>query len=156
MYPQTSGTSSPGAIQGQTTGPAGVIRVPPLTPPDVEKFTSLFEKSGAVDGILPGRPSFNIASMADRQQEKLRRAYSYARSCPPRPSRRSGGLPTGREEECSGQLSLLLLCTSSPRARMAPYPHCLRFFPLDYTKWQLDGLRPATGLTGDRRAVAVL
>jgi hypothetical protein len=31
-----------------------MIRVPSLTPQDVDKFTALFEKSGAVDGLLQG------------------------------------------------------------------------------------------------------
>jgi len=31
-----------------------MIRVPNLTPQDVDKFAALFEKSGAVDGLLQG------------------------------------------------------------------------------------------------------
>lgn len=31
-----------------------MIRVPNLMPQDVDKFTILFEKSGAVDGLLQG------------------------------------------------------------------------------------------------------
>ena len=31
-----------------------MIRVPPLLPHDVDKFTALFEKSGAVEGMLQG------------------------------------------------------------------------------------------------------
>ncbi|KAI5787244.1 hypothetical protein EDC01DRAFT_749957 [Geopyxis carbonaria] len=77
-------TSSPPlpALSNQQTGPAGMIRVPPLTPPDLEKFSALFEKSGASDGILQGglaREIFQrsklptptliqIWNLADRQQ----------------------------------------------------------------------------------------
>ena len=31
-----------------------VIRVPPITPQDVDRFSSLFENAGAVDGLLQG------------------------------------------------------------------------------------------------------
>ena len=62
MYPPPPTTSSPTLppIQQQTSGPPGVIRVPPLMPQDVEKFTALFEKSGAVDGILQGQQAREI------------------------------------------------------------------------------------------------
>lgn len=35
-------------------GASGPIRVPPLQPDDVNKFVSLFDKSGASNGIMPG------------------------------------------------------------------------------------------------------
>ena len=34
--------------------PAGAIRVPPLNPEDTNKFASLFDKSGSVNGVIPG------------------------------------------------------------------------------------------------------
>jgi epidermal growth factor receptor substrate 15 len=53
--PPTTTSPPPPVIPNQPTGPAGgMIRVPPLTPQDVEKFTLLFEKSGATDGLLQG------------------------------------------------------------------------------------------------------
>lgn len=56
VYPTgpSSNSPPPPVIPPQPTGPAGMIRVPPLMPQDVEKFTALFEKSGAIDGLLQG------------------------------------------------------------------------------------------------------
>ena len=39
-------------IQQQNSGP---IRVPPLSPDRVSQYTSLFEESGAQNGVLPGK-----------------------------------------------------------------------------------------------------
>src|SRR5689334_23156305 len=43
----------PGSIQPQMSG--GPIRVPPLTPAKALEYSSLFEKSGAQNGILSGQ-----------------------------------------------------------------------------------------------------
>lgn len=43
-----AGASSP------PPGATGSVRVPPLNPDDVVKFTSLFEKSGGTNGIISG------------------------------------------------------------------------------------------------------
>ena len=54
---QTSGGSIPAAaqpLQQQNSG-TGPIRVPPLTPDRVSQYTSLFEESGAQNGVLPGK-----------------------------------------------------------------------------------------------------
>ena len=40
------------ALQAQSSG--GPIRVPPLTPEKVVEYNSHFERSGAVNGMLPG------------------------------------------------------------------------------------------------------
>lgn len=62
VYPSPPTTSSPPpppppvttVIGPQPTGPSAMIRVPPLMPQDVDRFTALFEKSGAVDSLLQG------------------------------------------------------------------------------------------------------
>lgn len=49
--PQTTGS-----IQPQMSG-NGPIRVPPLVPAKVAEYAGLFEKSGAVNGVLSGNTS---------------------------------------------------------------------------------------------------
>lgn len=50
-----SSPRDPGTTAGATSPPPGApIRVPPLNPEDVNKFTSLFEKSGVQGGVMPG------------------------------------------------------------------------------------------------------
>lgn len=53
LQPQLSG------LQPQTSG-SGPIRVPPLNPAKAAEYAGLFEKSGAVNGLLsgesPGQP----------------------------------------------------------------------------------------------------
>ncbi|KAA8894505.1 hypothetical protein FN846DRAFT_900891 [Sphaerosporella brunnea] len=59
--PATASPPPPAGIPTQPTGPTGgMIRVPPLIPQDVEKFTLLFEKSGATDGLLQGSVARDI------------------------------------------------------------------------------------------------
>ncbi|KAF8540772.1 hypothetical protein BDD12DRAFT_879918 [Trichophaea hybrida] len=58
--PTTSSPPPPPVLPTQPTGPGGMIRVPPLLPQDVERFTALFEKSGVVDGILQGNIARDI------------------------------------------------------------------------------------------------
>jgi epidermal growth factor receptor substrate 15 len=45
---------STGALQPQISG-SGPIRVPPLAPAKAAEYAGLFEKSGAVNGVLSGR-----------------------------------------------------------------------------------------------------
>jgi epidermal growth factor receptor substrate 15 len=51
--PQTTGPLQP-QISGQ-----GPIRVPPLTPAKASEYAGLFEKSGAVNGVLSGMLLFD-------------------------------------------------------------------------------------------------
>ena len=44
---------APGPLQPQASG--GAIRVPPLVPDKVSQYTSLFEESGAQNGLLSGK-----------------------------------------------------------------------------------------------------
>ncbi|PWW72306.1 hypothetical protein C7212DRAFT_348215 [Tuber magnatum] len=60
----------PSASQPAIPGP-GMIRVPPLTPQDVEKFTGLFERNGAIDGYLPGDIAKGIFQRAKLPNQTL-------------------------------------------------------------------------------------
>jgi epidermal growth factor receptor substrate 15 len=51
----------PPQLQAQSSG--GPIRVPPLTPDKANEYSSLFEKSGAQNGILSGKHVLNIQAM---------------------------------------------------------------------------------------------
>jgi epidermal growth factor receptor substrate 15 len=55
--PQPAGFSpqTTGPIQPQISG-QGPIRVPPLVPAKAAEYAGLFEKSGAVNGVLSGKP----------------------------------------------------------------------------------------------------
>ncbi|KAL7270330.1 hypothetical protein RUND412_006966 [Rhizina undulata] len=75
--PPTTATPPP-PVQPQATGPTGMIRVPPLTPQDVERFTGLFEKSGAVDGVLPGDAAKSIFQKAKLPNHTLGLIWSLA------------------------------------------------------------------------------
>jgi epidermal growth factor receptor substrate 15 len=57
-YPPQPASFSPqttGPIQPQISG-QGPIRVPPLVPAKAAEYAGLFEKSGAVNGVLSGKP----------------------------------------------------------------------------------------------------
>lgn len=49
--PQAQAQAQAQPLQAQNSGP---IRVPPLTPDKVAQYSSLFEESGAQDGMLSG------------------------------------------------------------------------------------------------------
>lgn len=46
-------------LQAQSSG--GPIRVPPLTPDKVAQYSSLFEESGAQNGVLSGSEVLHVA-----------------------------------------------------------------------------------------------
>lgn len=109
MYPPPATSSSPTLppIQSQQSGPPGVVRVPPLMPQDVEKFTALFEKSGAADGILQGQQAreifqrsklptqtlIQIWNLADRQQRGALGAAEFVVAMHLITCSKSGALP---------------------------------------------------------------
>ncbi|KAL9034501.1 MAG: hypothetical protein Q9214_007016, partial [Letrouitia sp. 1 TL-2023] len=62
-------------IQPQTSGP---IRVPPLLPDKVAQYSSLFEGSGAQDGLLPGETAKQIFERAQLSNEVLGRIWNLA------------------------------------------------------------------------------
>lgn len=73
----TGGNQPPAsAIQPQTSG--NLIRVPPLTPDKVAQFATLFERSGAEDGILPGDQAKQIFERAGLPNETLGRIWNLA------------------------------------------------------------------------------
>ncbi|RFU32654.1 hypothetical protein B7463_g3671, partial [Scytalidium lignicola] len=67
----------PGALQPQGSG-SGPIRVPPLTPDKVAQYSALFEKSGAVNGVLPGEQAKQIFERAGLPNEILGRIWNLA------------------------------------------------------------------------------
>ncbi|KAH7058928.1 hypothetical protein B0J12DRAFT_378350 [Macrophomina phaseolina] len=88
-----SGAAAPGPITPQMSGP---IRVPPLTPDRAAQYATLFDKSGAVNGVLPGtRP----------------RTYSRRQGYQMRLLAVSGRSRTQNSEVLWASLSLSLLCT---------------------------------------------
>lgn len=50
-----------GGLQPQMSG-SGPIRVPPLPPAKAAEYAGLFEKSGAQNGILSGKPASSICA----------------------------------------------------------------------------------------------
>lgn len=69
--PQTAGPLRP-----QTSG--GPIRVPPLAPDKVNQYSSLFEESGAQNGVLPGESAKQIFERAQLPNEVLGRIWNLA------------------------------------------------------------------------------
>ncbi|KZF20589.1 hypothetical protein L228DRAFT_253800 [Xylona heveae TC161] len=65
-----------GGIQPQSSG--GPIRVPPLTPEKANEYASLFEKSGAQNGVLPGETAKQIFERARLPNEVLGRIWNLA------------------------------------------------------------------------------
>ncbi|KAI5819108.1 hypothetical protein BZA77DRAFT_291111 [Pyronema omphalodes] len=80
VYPSgpSSNSPPPPVIPPQATGPAGMIRVPPLMPQDVEKFTALFEKSGAIDGLLQGTIARDIFQRSKLSNAQLIQIWNLA------------------------------------------------------------------------------
>ncbi|KAI5841947.1 hypothetical protein DFP73DRAFT_608896 [Morchella snyderi] len=65
--------------QAQLSGPGGgMIRVPPITIQDVERFTGLFEKSGAQDNVLPGDVAKSIFQRAKLPNQTLGLIWNLA------------------------------------------------------------------------------
>lgn len=71
IQPQLSGT-----IQPQMSG--GPIRVPPLSPAKAAEYAGLFEKSGAVNGLLGGENAKQIFEKARLPNETLGRIWNLA------------------------------------------------------------------------------
>lgn len=67
----------PSAIQPQLSG-TGPIRVPPLTPEKVNQYSTLFEKSGASNGVLAGEQAKNIFERAGLPNDILGRIWNLA------------------------------------------------------------------------------
>lgn len=67
----------PSALQPQGSG-SGPIRVPPLTPDKAGQYASLFEKSGAQNGQLPGEQAKQIFERAGLPNEVLGRIWNLA------------------------------------------------------------------------------
>ena len=81
--PGPSTPSSPsgnfaGPLRPQTSGGAGPIRVPPLTPDKVSQYSSLFEESGAQNGVLLGDTAKQIFVRAQLPNEVLARIWNLA------------------------------------------------------------------------------
>ena len=82
------GPSSPSSPSGNFPGPlrphhsgganAGPIRVPPLTPDKVHQYSSLFEESGAQNGMLSGETARQIFERAQLPNEVLGRIWNLA------------------------------------------------------------------------------
>lgn len=70
--PQTTGS-----IQPQTSG-NGPIRVPPLLPAKAAEYAGLFEKSGAVNGVLSGENAKEIFEKARLPNEVLGRIWNLS------------------------------------------------------------------------------
>ncbi|KAI9853198.1 MAG: hypothetical protein M1838_000054 [Thelocarpon superellum] len=64
------------ALQPQSSG--GPIRVPPLTPEKVAEYSSLFEKSGAQNGVLAGDQAKQIFERARLPNDVLGRIWNLA------------------------------------------------------------------------------
>ena len=83
-----SGPSNPTSPSGNFTGPlppqnsggasSGPIRVPPLTPDKVNQYSSLFEDSGAHNGVLVGDTAKQIFERAQLPNEVLGRIWNLA------------------------------------------------------------------------------
>ena len=81
--PGPSTPSSPsgnfsGPLRPQSSGGAGPIRVPPLTPEKVSQYSSLFEESGAHNGTLSGDTAKQIFERAQLPNEVLGRIWNLA------------------------------------------------------------------------------
>ncbi|KAL9066259.1 MAG: hypothetical protein Q9157_007209 [Trypethelium eluteriae] len=63
-------------LQPQSSG--GPIRVPPLTPDKVNEYSSLFEKSGAQNGVLSGESAKQIFEKARLPNDVLGRIWNLA------------------------------------------------------------------------------
>ncbi|KAL6708329.1 hypothetical protein ACN47E_003253 [Coniothyrium glycines] len=70
--PQTTGQ-----IQPQISG-SGPIRVPPLTPAKASEYAGLFDKSGAVNGLLSGENAKEIFEKARLPNEVLGRIWNLS------------------------------------------------------------------------------
>jgi epidermal growth factor receptor substrate 15 len=70
--PQTTGS-----IQPQMSG-SGPIRVPPLVPAKAAEYAGLFEKSGAVNGVLSGENAKEIFEKARLPNEVLGRIWNLS------------------------------------------------------------------------------
>ncbi|KAF2640874.1 hypothetical protein P280DRAFT_490263 [Massarina eburnea CBS 473.64] len=71
LQPQLSG------LQPQMSG-SGPIRVPPLAPAKAAEYSGLFEKSGAVNGLLSGENAKQIFEKARLPNETLGRIWNLA------------------------------------------------------------------------------
>lgn len=79
--PSPSSANFAGPLRPQNSGagaPAGPIRVPPLTPDKVNQFSSLFEESGAQNGVLSGDTAKQIFERAQLPNEILGRIWNLA------------------------------------------------------------------------------
>ncbi|KAK8151964.1 hypothetical protein BC567DRAFT_268064 [Phyllosticta citribraziliensis] len=73
--PAPAGPPAQSPITPQMSGP---IRVPPLTPDKAAQYAGLFEKSGAVNGLLPGEMAKTIFEKARLPNETLGRIWGLA------------------------------------------------------------------------------
>ncbi|TGZ76987.1 hypothetical protein EX30DRAFT_388717 [Ascodesmis nigricans] len=79
QYPPAPGASPPmPSLQAQATGAGAVLRLPQLMPQDVEKFTSIFEQSGAVDGVLQGTDARDIFQRSKLPTQLLIQIWNLA------------------------------------------------------------------------------
>lgn len=75
--PQGFSPQNTGPIQPQISG-QGPIRVPPLTPAKASEYAGLFEKSGAVNGVLSGEIAKEIFEKARLPNEVLGRIWNLS------------------------------------------------------------------------------
>ncbi|KAH6642361.1 hypothetical protein C7974DRAFT_99987 [Boeremia exigua] len=75
--PQGFSPQNTGPIQPQVSG-QGPIRVPPLTPVKASEYAGLFEKSGAVSGVLSGENAKEIFEKARLPNEVLGRIWNLS------------------------------------------------------------------------------
>lgn len=78
MQPVAAQNSGPPASPTQSGPPP--IRVPPLTPDKVGKYSALFEKSGSENGMLPGPVAKQIFERAGLPNEVLGRIWNLSDS----------------------------------------------------------------------------
>lgn len=89
--PQGFSPQTTGPIQPQISG-QGPIRVPPLVPAKASEYAGLFEKSGAVNGVLSGMnvPLRTLHHQLTTLQARMQRRSSRRRDCPTKSSVASG------------------------------------------------------------------
>ncbi|KAG8526129.1 uncharacterized protein KY384_000122 [Bacidia gigantensis] len=80
--PRFDGITTPGPLPSAAAPlqqqNSGAIRVPPLTVDRVAQYTSLFEESGAQNGVLPGETAKSIFERAQLPNETLGRIWALA------------------------------------------------------------------------------
>lgn len=106
-----------GSLQPQVSG-SGPIRVPPLVPGKAAEYAGLFEKSGAVNGILSGTLLFHVRGrlgLANKKpQARMQKRYLKRHGYQMKSSAGYGIFQTRSSVERSTLPSSSSPCTCSP------------------------------------------